>query len=358
MKTDSLMETLTGLYRSCGYRNYRMSKFEKYEIYAGHKDFLVSDRVITFNDTNGDLLALKPDVTLSIVRSTDDHLARKQKVCYCESVYRPAGSEQRFREITQCGLECIGDLDGYDSYEVLNLAGESLRLISRDSILSVSHLGIVKSLLQALHADEPVQKRFLNLLAERNLHELSALFQEQGWSRELFQDVKRLLFLSCPLRDLSGRLEEWQLSWLGKNCLLELKELSELMTETDEFTVFDFSVINDIHYYNGIVFQGFVNGISEKVLAGGRYDSLLRHMNRAGCAIGFAVYFGLLEQLNQYDKQADADVLVLYDEQTPLTAVRDTVHQLRAQGKSASAQRCAEGVYTETVDLRGGKVHA
>ncbi len=358
MKTDDLIKTLTGLYRSCGYRNYRMSKFEKYELYAGYKDFLVSDRVITFNDTNGELLALKPDVTLSIVRGTNFQKFRKQKVCYCESVYRPAGSEHRFREITQCGLECIGDLDGYDVYEVLNLAEESLRLISPDSILSVSHLGIINSLLKALHADEASQQRFLKLIAERNQHELSELFLEQGWSRELFRDVKLLLSLSCSLGDLPAHLSEWKLGWLEESCLCELRELSELTMQTDSRMCFDFSVINDIHYYNGIVFQGFVQGLSEKVLAGGRYDSLLRRMNRAGCAIGFAVYLGLLEQLDQSAGAQDADVLVLYDEATPLLAVRDAVQRVRAQGKSACAQRCDAGTYAEIVDLRGGNSHA
>ena len=70
MEPEKLMESFADLYRTYGYRHFRMSKFEKYELYAGYKDFLVSDRVITFTDTDGELLALKPDVTLSIVRGT------------------------------------------------------------------------------------------------------------------------------------------------------------------------------------------------------------------------------------------------------------------------------------------------
>ena len=358
MQTENLMEALTGLYRSCGYRNFRMSKFEKYELYAGYKDFLVSDRVITFNDTNGELLALKPDVTLSIVRGSEYLPGRKQKVCYRESVYRPAGSERRFREIAQCGLECIGDLDGYDVYEVLRLAGESLRRISGDAVLSVSHLGIVNSLLDALHAGESAQQRLLKLIAERNRHELAEFFALQGWDRALLEDVEKLLSLSCALRDLPASLQDLNLSWLQGKCLSELEELSALLTDDDDGMFFDFSVINDIHYYNGIVFQGFVQGIAEKVLAGGRYDSLLRRMGRKGGAIGFAVYFGLLEWMNQSEKTPDADVLLLYDENTPLRTVRDTVHRLRAEGKSVSAQRRNDGIYSEVADLRGGNRHA
>ena len=52
---------LRSIYEKYGYAPYRMSKFEEYELYIRNKDFLVSDRVITFNDTNGKLLALKLD---------------------------------------------------------------------------------------------------------------------------------------------------------------------------------------------------------------------------------------------------------------------------------------------------------
>ena len=54
---------LRRLYKDSGYSQFKMSKFEEYDLYSENKDFLVSDGVITFNDTNGRLLALKPDVS-------------------------------------------------------------------------------------------------------------------------------------------------------------------------------------------------------------------------------------------------------------------------------------------------------
>ena len=77
---EKLLFTLRGLYSEYGYRPFRMSKFETYELYAGNRDFLVSDRIITFNDTNGELLALKPNVTLSIVKNAAFRQGYKQKL--------------------------------------------------------------------------------------------------------------------------------------------------------------------------------------------------------------------------------------------------------------------------------------
>ena len=81
---EKAIYALRSLYSKYGYKPFKMSKFEEYEFYIQNKDFLVSDRIIAFNDTNGKLLALKPDVTLSIIKNGEDVEGFKQKVCYKE----------------------------------------------------------------------------------------------------------------------------------------------------------------------------------------------------------------------------------------------------------------------------------
>ena len=107
-REERVVFALRDLYRRYGYRPYRMSKFEEYELYVRNKEFMVGDRVIAFNDTNGKMLALKPDVTLSIIKGGEDRPGEKQKVYYDENVYRVSKSTHRFKEIRQAGLECIG----------------------------------------------------------------------------------------------------------------------------------------------------------------------------------------------------------------------------------------------------------
>ena len=69
---ERAVSALGELYRRFGYRHYKMSKFEEYDLYGRNKEFLISDNVITFTDTNGRLMALKPDVTLSIIKNGQD----------------------------------------------------------------------------------------------------------------------------------------------------------------------------------------------------------------------------------------------------------------------------------------------
>ena len=57
-KDEQAVLSLRSLYENYGYSQYKMNKFEAYDLYAKNKDFLVSDKVITFNDADGKLMAL------------------------------------------------------------------------------------------------------------------------------------------------------------------------------------------------------------------------------------------------------------------------------------------------------------
>ena len=94
----------------------------------------------------------------------------------------------------------------------------------------------------------------------------------------------------------------------------------------------DFSIVNDLHYYSGVIFQGYVNGLSDAILSGGRYDSLLSKMGKKGNAIGFAVYLSLLERLRDGGREYDADTLLLYDRDADALSVMRAVKKLREEG--------------------------
>ena len=97
-------DRLEELCRRFGYAPYKMSRFEEYELYVRNKDFLQSDRVITFSGPDGRLLAMKPDVTLSIVKNAPEAPGEVRKVHYRENVYRQDRDIGAFREIVQAGL--------------------------------------------------------------------------------------------------------------------------------------------------------------------------------------------------------------------------------------------------------------
>ena len=346
---------LRSLYKKYGYLPYKMSKFEEYDLYVANKEFLISDGVITFNDTDGKLLALKPDVTLSIIRNSVDS-GVKRKVYYDENVYRISAKTKQFKEIKQVGLECIGEIDLYDIFESVYLAANSLSLISKSFVLDLSHLGILSGVLNGISQDVNFQKDAMSALAEKNPHGLADVCRKYGVSEENKENLSTFIFAHGAPDQVLKRIAPLCKKGVAKESLQQLRELCKLLSVTEfaKYIRLDFSVINDMNYYNGIVFKGFIDGIAEGVLSGGRYDKLMQRMGKASGAIGFAVYTDLLENFQNQKREKDVDILLLYDEKTPVLALIRAVEALVKKGNSFSAQKSKDGLrYCQLVDMRG-----
>lgn len=298
--TEKILFALRALYREAGYAQYRMSKFEEYDLYSKNKDFLISDGVITFTDTDGKLMALKPDVTLSIIKNNKDLPDSVQKLCYDERVYRISKSTGRFREITQAGLECHGKIDAACVGEVLLLAAKSMELLGRNYVLQISHLGILSALVDSISDDVAVRDAILKCVGEKNLHEIDEICKAAGIPPEASASLKRL---SAVYGSVSDTLPE--IGRLAKEAGVpeaadELAEAVRVFAGgafADKIRL-DFSVTANAGYYNGVVFKGFVDGVPESVLSGGQYDRLMRKMGRKSNAVGFAVYVDELSRLS------------------------------------------------------------
>lgn len=342
MKSEERISLLLrALYEQYGYAQYKMSKFEEYDLYVSNKDFLISDSVITFTDTNGKLMALKPDMTLSIVKNTKDAVGTLSKVYYDENVYRVSKGTHSFKEIKQVGLECIGDLDAYSLYEVMMLAAESLQSISGECVLDISHLGILSGVLESLGVSEDVQSDLLRCMGEKNPHELTAICKANAIQDEDIDLLKALISLYGTPKEVLPKLTSLLQGKIDGALLNNFTEILEAFqgSPLQSMLRIDFSVVSDMHYYNGIVFKGFVKGIPDSVLSGGQYDKLLQKMNRKSGAIGFAVYLDLLERMETTSKDFDVDILLLYTEGTTLCSLRDAVARLSARGDRVMVQR-------------------
>ncbi len=340
--TEKASLSLRSLYERYGYLPFKMSKFEEYDLYVRNKDFLVSENIITFNDTDGRLLALKPDVTLSIIKNVGYERGCKEKVYYNENVYRVSHKFHRFKEIMQAGLECIGDTDITDTYEAIELAAKSLSVISPAFVLDISHLGILSKALNRVTKKIAFAKEATRLLAEKNKHELAALCDEYSADSEMkaiilsfvdmYGGVSEVLSRLAPICEKIGAIKQYE----------EFKSLCSLLSPSENFTNMriDFSVVNDMSYYSGIVFRGFIEGIPDGVLSGGEYTAFMKRMGKEAGAVGFAVYLDMLDELDAgKSSEYDVDVLVLYNEKADTGALTALKNSLIAEGKRVSLQK-------------------
>lgn len=322
MIDTALTSKFAALYESYGYARYTMSKFEEYSLYVKNRDSLISEGVITFTDRNGKLMALKPDVTMSIIKNGND-AEGVCKVYYNENVYRVSKGTQVFKEIMQSGLECIGANDCMSLAEVLRLACKSLEATGKKYLLDVSNLAIIG--LAANGAAPDVFAEVVRLIGEKNLHELEALCEKESL------DGEKIIMLAS-MRERADTAFEKLYSVFGKNGIIEDFERVVKGACCDNIVI-DFSTVDDINYYNGIVFKGFCEGVPQAVLSGGQYDLLMKRMGRKSGAVGFAVYLDLVDT-KESAAEYDADVLLLYSDSDSISDVFKKADALRSEGKS------------------------
>lgn len=331
---------LRELYRRHGYLPYRMSKFESYDLYVRNKRFLLSENILTFTDTDGRLMALKPDVTLSIIKNTRDTVGALQKVYYNENVYRAAPGSG-YREIMQTGLECIGQLDTLAIGEVLALAAQSLAAITDSGtyILDLSHMGFVTGLLEGLEEDAAAE--LLTEISRKNVPAIHEICAKRGLPADLAERAETLARLYGPPEQVLPQLAPLSRGPHMDAALAELQALCSLMEAMGlaENLRLDFSIVNDMNYYNGVIFRGYLPGLASGVLAGGQYDKLLQRMGKTGGAIGFAVYLDQLERLESGEPEWDVDTLLLYGPEDDLAAVVQRAEALMAEGGSVRTER-------------------
>lgn len=295
--TEKAGYALLSLYKEHGFAKYRMSRFEDYDLYSGNRDYLPSENIITFTDTNGKLMALKPDVTLSIIRNVKDAPSELRKLSYMENVYRVPRSGGTFSEILQAGLECIGAVDTQCICEVLTLADASISMSEADHMLVISHLDILSAYIAGMSDDDEVRRLILKCAGDKNLHSISDICARYGIADERFAPLRELLKLSGKPSEVIPRLRAMSSSM---DIAAEIDLLEEVITASgiseDHLNV-DFSTVSDLKYYNGIVFRGFIDGIPGSVLSGGQYDRLMERMELKSKAIGFAVYLDMMQRI-------------------------------------------------------------
>lgn len=341
MREEALIANLRALYEGAGYRAYRMRKFEEYSLYLENRDFLLSDFVITFSDMSGRLLALKPDVTLSIVKGSRATKDAGEKVYYLENVYRLDERTHEYREIRQMGLEALGDIDEVQTLEILTLALQTLESINENSVMDISHMGLIKPLISG--ADKKAQRGIMEALRFKSMSALSAAVENASLSEESKNALSALCTFSedfenglCILEGLSQNAEY-------RSAVSEMRTVFEGLKALgfEKRVLLDFSIGNDLSYYTGVVFQGYIPSAHRTVLSGGRYDGLSQKFLRGVGALGFALYLNDLE--SEMTPAAHADALVTYKDGADAGEVMKKAAELRKKGLSVRVEKtCAD----------------
>lgn len=331
-RSERVQLMLRSLYEEAGFHKYHMSRFEEYSLYQENRAFLGNDQVISFTDLDGRLLAMQPDVTLGIAKNAQPAPGECKKYYYVEKVYRPSLASHSFEEINQIGLECIGKLTGETMAQMMDLAVQTLASTGKTGLLEINHMGLITGLLDAIGISQSKRQNIVRHLQRKNRSELYAAALKAGANERDAQDLAQLADCSGPLGETITRVRALVRNETMQNALNELSALQNALKNKSRGIRLELSLVGQMDYYNGLVFNGYLEGVPRAVLKGGRYDLLAQRFTKGAGAVGFGLYLDELDRMEETlpPVQHQQDTRTMLNVALPKGRLGDKVYNLLA----------------------------
>ena len=255
-----------------------------------------------FFDSRGDLLAMRPDVTLQVARMCATRFPKDQdpiRLRYTQRVFRESDEEAQAkpREITQMGVEVIGDDGAKTDLELIELMVEALHVSGVSKItLSLASVAPLRALLERSGATDAWKHAVLNAYHESNFVELEKLTSlddttgvEAGNIAPAYADA---IWKLSRIRGAKDAIEAARELTSPLGCAVGLDELASIcdaLNSADSCKMLiDFSMVSSFDYYTGIVFEAYSPYLGTSLGSGGRYDNMLGSYGIENSAAGFA----------------------------------------------------------------------
>ena len=277
-----------------GYKEVITPTIEFEEVLSSNLGYSLSKRMFKFQDFDGEVLALRPEMTIPIVRMVTSRINKLNlplRLSYISNVFRYCQSySEREREFWQAGVELIGDSSTEADGEILALLITTLLEQGFTNFrIDIAHSQIIESLVKEFSLEEDDIKKLIEKIKIKDINYLNQLAGKCDISQDLFDLIIELI--SCQdLSSLSKQNLE-QESALG-NCILRLLEIRKILVDYnyEQFVFFDVALTSDIGYYSGLVFEVSIPEFGLIIGSGGRYDGLFDVFGKSELSgIGFAL---------------------------------------------------------------------
>ncbi|MEK9649515.1 MAG: histidine--tRNA ligase [Gammaproteobacteria bacterium] len=306
---------------------------------VGDASDIVNKELYSFQDRNGDFVALRPEGTAGYIRSIIEKKIEheSQKAYYTGPMFRYERPQKgRFRQFHQLGVEYVGFAEGDADLEILALVIDLLDelKISQKASIHINHLG-----------SSEVKQQYCNVLKDFLL----------GYKASLNEiDQKRLEI--NPLRVLDSKDESARdilalkevpkyEEFLNDQHLQLLTNIRNTFKDRVDISI-DHTLVRGLDYYTGLVFEVLSNelGAQDSFIGGGRYDNLISELGgKDQSAIGFAV--GLERLLSLYKPTYMAHKKIIFINLT--RSNRHHAYKIATKIRAANRKVTVESLLTE-----------
>ena len=353
-------QAATKLFRRRGYWELTTPNVEYYDIIpaAGHP--LSQEAMVKCVERTGKLLVLRPDNTVAIGRVAATKLSSMSlplRLYYNQTVFRSDDIHTGARtEIDQCGVELIGAEGLRADLEMLSMAIDALEACGvKDYHMEIGHVAFFSALLGELGA-EPVEcSRLRRCVEQKNYvayRQLLKKWRDTPAGNALW-NLPRLFGGVEVLERARGLTTQPE----AQNAISYLQNIYEVLDQAglSGHVQFDLGLIQNMEYYTGMIFRGFVQGAGSNVISGGRYDRLIGQFGKEIPATGFGLDVEAVAGCLTGPECAKPETLIWYDLGS-LREARAALEELPDQTAMLSSGETPEAAETEAKQLGASRL--
>ena len=315
-----------------GYKEIRTPIIEQAKLFnrgIGEGTDIVSKEMYSWLDRDDRAIALRPEMTASVVRSFIQHNLGSQtplqRLYYMGPSFRRERPQKgRQRQFHQFGVEAIGSNNPEQDAEVIILAWD---------ILSKSGINNLELKLSSIGSDD-CRNKYKNALIK--------FFEPH---KNKLTDVSRERLKHNPLRILDTKNEEEINILKGAPVIGEFytnedrehfENLQEYLSAVNIPFILDPLLVRGLDYYTQTTFEIISNdiGAQDALLGGGRYNGLIRSLGGKDTpAVGFAAGMErilLATNNNENSGRKTQTIYIVCVEEDVLNSVQKIARELRA----------------------------
>lgn len=303
-------DTVVSVFNGWCYEETSTPAIDYYALFERGMGADAASRAFRFADSDGALLALRPDVTSTLARAAATLLKnrpRPLRLSYAASVWRGQASHRAEwrRERKHLGCELIGAPDSGEARtsgdaEMLAIIGEVItRLdLQNRTRITINNVQIFNGIAERLRLDGRARESLRSLMDKRDAPALkNFLLAHTDTKPESIDDsdVTNDAEAFARIIRLSGRGEMFckaRAVISNEKSVSALDELERLWKVVDTFVyanmyAIDFGDASQLDYYTGTVFKIYIAGAGAQAGGGGRYDELISAFGGTDTAVGF-----------------------------------------------------------------------
>ncbi len=342
-RKNILMDRISTLFASYGYRKIQTPSMEFYPVFDKDKGTIHSSQLYKMIDKEGHTLVLRPDFTPSIARAVSKYFIDEVlpiRLCYKGNVFlNNTNYRGRLNESTEMGVELIN----YDAPEAdAELIALSIEIMKAAGIKSfqigVGNVGIFNAIASEAGIDEESTAQIRHLFSSRNQFGAVELIEKL----DIADPFKKAL---CRLPELFGNesvLDEAEGLTKNKDALSAIQRLKAVYKILKEYNAqehvsFDLGMLSEFSYYTGIIFQAVTYGSGDAVIKGGRYNRFIEKFGKEAPAMGFTTLvdsvLNALQRQNLLPEIPSDRLMIVYCESRTCEAISLSVEKRKEGGK-------------------------